>query len=247
MTIRTSRILILAVGLSLAASPAALAQEESPATTAVAVVPAGGDPLGTPYEQWAADWWAWFVGTPAEGHPSSGGDCAAGDQGEVLFIAHVPPDVTMATQCTATTDQWILASGGGTMCDAPDYGATPEERLACVQSDKEVFSNVSVTVDGVAVPDIESYWVESADFDVTYPEGNLYELPAGTTQATVGGWFVMIEPLPAGTHTVVVRDEIEIPDDDQGPLPAELTATIEVSDAAGAAAASQAPAASAAG
>ena len=129
----------------------------------------------------------------------------------------------------------ILASAGGTYWDTTGgcagtetEGDTEAELLACVEADVPIFSNLAVIVDGEEVPDIEAFWVVSPVFDVQIPEGNIFEVPPQTAQAAVGGWFVMLEPLAPGSHTIAVRDAIDIPDDEDGPLTAELTANVQV-------------------
>jgi hypothetical protein len=41
-----------------------------------------------------------------------------------------------------------------------------------------------------------------------------------------GGWFAMIPPIEPGDHTIVVCDYIDIPDDEEGPILAQLTAEL---------------------
>ena len=201
--------------------------------TTVAVVPPGEDPLGVPYGEWAANWWQWLLSTPLAENPGEVDNCQAGQGGEVFYIAHVLPGVTLETSCSVGTDQHILASGGATMYDITECGGTEEGLRACIEADLQaepaIVSAVSVTVDGQVVPEIESYWVVSPLFDVEYIEDNIYGMEPGTvSQAMIGGWFVMLEPLAPGSHVIEVSDDIDIPDDDQGPLTAKLIASVDV-------------------
>jgi hypothetical protein len=208
----------------------------SPATGTIAgatLWPPGSDPLGVPYEEWAARWWTWVGTVPADRDPGTTDDCQVNQSGPVFFIPHTWPGMTHETTCVVRSDQAILATGGGAYCDlASGWGENEAELRACIDADMDVFSNVSVSVDGEAVPDIDRYWVISPMHDVTFPEGNAFEIEPGTTQAVAAGWFVMISDLEPGTHEIVVHDDVDIPDDDEAPLPAELRATVEVVDAA---------------
>ena len=87
---------------------------------------------------------------------------------------------------------------------------TDEELLAGVEGEKAVFSNLSVSIDGVEVPDIDSYWATSEPFDLVAIEDNILGVEAGTqVRNAVGGWFVIIPPLEPGSHTIVVKDDID--------------------------------------
>ncbi len=157
-----------------------------------AIVPPGEDPLGVPYGEWAAKWWWWLLSTPLAENPGEVDNCQAGQGGEVFYIAHVLPSVTVETSCSVATDQHIHASGGATMYDITECGGTEEGLRACIEADLQaepaIVSAVSVTVDGQVVPEIESYWVVSPLFDVEYIEENIYGMEPGTvSQAMIGG------------------------------------------------------------
>ena len=47
--------------------------------------------------------------------------------------------------------------------------------------------------------------------------------PGTVSQAMIGGWFMMLEPLAPGSHMIEVSDDIDIPDDDQGHQPWSAT------------------------
>lgn len=194
----------LTMSLSLAGAPAAFAQEAAgdEATSSPSVVPAGEAPLGIRYEEWAARWWQWMLSTPAAENPGGMDNCQAGQGGEVFYIAHAAPGATLQTTCSVGADQHILATGGATIYDISECGGTEEGGRACIQADLEadpaIFSNVSVSVDGEEVSDIDSFRVISPIFEVEYIEGNIYGSEPGASKAMIGGWFVMIEPLPPG-------------------------------------------------
>lgn len=234
---RKKLILGLATVLVLGASTAALAQEADPGAGAqpeetalvTNAVPPGEAPLGIPYGEWGARWWVWFASVLASEHPGAIDNCQAGQEGEVFFVPHVPPGVALTTTCVVSAGQWVLANGGSTLCDAAGgWGETEAEQRACVEGDKPVFSNVTVSIDGVMVPGMIDRWVISPQFELTLPEGNIFGAPAGKDEGVTGGWWVMFRPLPIGSHTIVVHDDIDIPGDEEGPIPAILIANIEV-------------------
>ena len=223
--------LILAMVLSLVAMPVVAQTESPPAGSAATVVPPTEEPLGVSYAEWGAGFWEWLINAPPIEDPEAG-DCQAAQEGQVFNIPHVPPGVTATTDCAVGAEQWILASAGGTIWDNSDgSGNTPEDLLALVEADIPIFSDPAISIDGEEVADIESYWVINPGFTIEYAEDNLFGLPAGSWDAAMGGWFVMIPPLEPGPHTIVVRDYLDDPADEEGPLLAELTANVTVEPA----------------
>lgn len=193
-------------------------------------MPPGEDPLGIPYGEWGARWWEWLAGVPAAGDPGLNDNCQANQGGEVFFIPHTWPGTSFETNCEIGADQRVLASAGGILSTNSE-GETDEELLAGVESEKPVLSNLSVMMDGVEVPDIDSYWVTSALFDLVAIEDSILGVEAGTqVRSAVGGWFVMIPPLEPGSHTIVVKDDIDDPTSEDPPSTAELTAHVTVSE-----------------
>jgi hypothetical protein len=45
-------------------------------------------------------------------------------------------------------------------------------------------------------------------FTLDMPEDNLFGMPAGETTWQTMGWFVMLEPLAPGKHTIVISDDL---------------------------------------
>jgi hypothetical protein len=89
---------------------------------------------------------------------------------------------------------------------------------------------VTVTIDGVPVPDVDSYWVVSSPFEISFGEDNLFSFePDSASTAVAGGWFVMIPPLDPGTHTIVVHSEATVDDEeDVAPSITDQTAILTV-------------------
>lgn len=229
---RVERMLAVVATLTLVGTGTVLAQEEEtpPPGSAATVVPPSGDPLGVSYGEWGARWWQWLLGIPAAENPIIIDACGTGQGGEVFFIPHTLPGNAATTTCEVGADQWILASPGSTIWSA-DPGQTDEDLPPLVE-DVSAFSDLAVVIDGVEVADIESYFVTTPIWDEEFVEDNLFGADPGTSARTIaGGWFVMIPPLEPGSHTIVVRDAVDEPEDEEGPITAELTAEITVPEA----------------
>jgi hypothetical protein len=219
----------------------------SPGVPAIpSVAPPGSDPLGVAYGDWAADWWSWLLTAPAEASPMLVGGCSARESAPVVFVPQTFFGNALEFECAVSHDRWLLVGGAGVECDSITGGGETEEELsACVEEGRASFSHVSITVDGEPVPALGEHWVTSPMYELEIPEGNLFGLPGGTTNAVAGGWFVMIEPLAPGSHTIVVRGEVDQPEGSEepledpldeepladGPLVAEVIVHLEVSAA----------------
>jgi hypothetical protein len=217
--------LALAGLLAFGAAPV-MAQEadESPDATTL-VAPPGSDPLGVSYSDWGDQWWEWIATAPAAENPMFTGICPTDQTGEVFFLPQVLGGMVSESACEVGAEQWILASPGGVLWTNDD-GETVEEMQPLVEGEKGGFSNLSVTIDGTEVPDIDSYWAVGSGIHLAFGEDNVFGYDPGTERDAVGGgWFVMIPPLEPGSHTIVVRDDVDM-GDDEPPQTAEFTANV---------------------
>jgi hypothetical protein len=220
----------LIAGIWLLAATPAVAQDAASSTdpavpSTVAVVPPGGTLLGKAYPEWVADWWGWVLTVPPESTPPAL-DCQAGERGEVFFMPYpLPEAMGTATTCSVGVDQPILVSAGQALRHDQSCGATEEELRACIEEDLAAISDLSVTVDGQAIEGVEAYRVESPVFEWVWTESQAGE-PGTTATGMVGGWFLMLEPLAPGSHTIEVANTIT--DDEGTATPFVLDATIEV-------------------
>ena len=89
-------------------------------------------------------------------------------------------------------------------CDYLDDASVKTEavRVKCALSGMQG-GTMKVTVDEKDLKDIGAYWVESTLFNFTIPADNGLDATAvGTTQAKAVGYYLFLEPLPAGKHII---------------------------------------------
>lgn len=72
----------------------------------------------------------------------------------------------------------------------------------CAKADQDKATNLQVTVDGLAIPDLKKYRVQSPLFNMTLPNNNALSLPPGNTQAVSDGFWILLKPLAVGKHTI---------------------------------------------
>lgn len=183
----------------------------------VRVFPPGSLPYGKSYSQWAAAWWQWAYSFPAGENSNpvqdpTGALCHLGDIGPVHFLAGTFGQ-TAVRHCTVGAGQALFFPIINTgWINIPELGDNPwsDEQQEFASSFIAPFIdnafNLSVTVDGVEVPDLMDYRTQTSDtgeYMITFPENNLWGIPAGIYGPAVDdGIYVMLKPLKRGLHTV---------------------------------------------
>ncbi|HEU6443619.1 MAG TPA: hypothetical protein VFL61_01030 [Gaiellaceae bacterium] len=203
------------IGASLLAPSAASAQKPH-------VFAPSAHPFGASHGEWQARWFKWFMEIPAPINPlfdETGALCATNQSGPVWFTAPVAHPGTTTRACTIPAGKAIFVLGIGNECSniepPPFFGATEAELRACAAAGFEEFfgdASISITVDGIEVPELDRYRTQTPLFSYTLPEDNLFGLPAGTTatMAISDGNAVIIKPLPPGSHQIVTHIEAPI-------------------------------------
>lgn len=212
MTSRRSGLLILLL-IVLAGVPAMLLMRE-PTDRIVTdapvgrVYPAEGRVVGDTLGEWHARYWQWLTRFPISESPAldpTGERCGVGQDAAVFFVpSHLPP-------CTVPAGTPVFVPIAGTECstlEPPPFTGEDDEALrACAAADAERYTNIAVTVDGEPVEGIGNYRAASPVFTLDLPEANVLAVPAGKGDAAADGYAVMLAPLDAGEHEVVIHVE----------------------------------------
>ena len=185
------------------------------------VFPPQSHPRGLSYGEWQVRWSQWQLGSTAgldAAFDETGANCLAGLQPKrVWFATLVTHPGTTTRSCTLPAGTALFFLTVQNECSniepPPFFGSTEAELRECAAAGFDlVFSGpVSLSVDGVAVPNLRSFRTQTPLFQYTLPPGNLYGLLAGTTAtaAIADGMFVMLKPLHPGVHTVAIHIESE--------------------------------------
>ena len=186
------------------------------ATLCVATIsPALGGPVapgstveGKTIGEWTADWWNWAGSVPNVFSDVTGSQATLNQSGPVFFVAGTSPftGVSTATREFEIPEgkfvlfpllNWIVANGAD-----PGFSSTAEEVEALVDGtiDPDL---LFASVDGVEILNLEQHR-ERSPIDFTFtPSTASAGFPPGTyTDANADGYWVMLEPLDVGTHTI---------------------------------------------
>ncbi|HWN93715.1 MAG TPA: hypothetical protein VNT99_01670 [Methylomirabilota bacterium] len=172
---------------------------------------------GKTYGQWAAAWWQWALSIPEAQNPlldTTGQSAGIGQSGPVWFLAgtfgnSVERTVTVPAgkSIFMPVHNWIFGAGvfdcdptAPGVCDLP----TLREKAAAAATGAEI---VEAWIDGDKVRNIRSYrGISPEPFGVTFPEGAVFGIPAGTHSPHVAdGYWLMLTPPDKGRHTIRVH------------------------------------------
>ena len=213
----------MVAALSMVGAPAVLAQDDAAAEEPAPGIDNGMPPgfptmadfgavdrhmdvEGRPLEDWAHDMMLWMNG-PADQDVISTGDCTAGQDGPVFFLQNTWLGEVLMLDCTIPADTYILSFPGGGFGFNTEEWETAEDLNNMGLAMSQWFSDPEVIVDGKHVPVGPSAWIHREPFEFTIPENNIWDYPPGDTLAGYGGWFVMLEPLEPGDHTIILADD----------------------------------------
>jgi hypothetical protein len=168
----------------------------------------GSKPHGKSYGEWSEEWWKWLQGIPKDRNPAAdttGAFCDVNQNatGPVWFLAGTFGSKEERS-CIIPFGKSILISPIEIICSFADTpGTKTEEDLKkCAKEDQDKVNFVRVTVDGVDIPNMREYRIQSSMFNLSLPENNVVGVPAQETTGVSDGYFVMLKPLSRGEHEI---------------------------------------------
>ncbi|MFV2064160.1 MAG: hypothetical protein ACC726_11720 [Chloroflexota bacterium] len=163
---------------------------------------------GQPITSWIEKYDDWFQQTPGGEHYFSTGECQGGQGGPVFFLGNVSFGTTQVFDCTIEPGQNILLSPGFGFGFDDETGDSLEVVYDTGLDNAMMLFNPKLIIDGRPVPFGGSTWFDRGAYTMDLVEGNLFGAPAGAYNAASNGWYMMLEPLESGKHTIIMSDEI---------------------------------------
>jgi hypothetical protein len=207
-------MIILLLALSTLAPPRAYAGDPG-------VVPPDGTVDGMTYEQWTAAWWQWVLSIPAAENPlnqQGNVDCRAGQHGSVLFLGGTTEGEAERT-CEVDAGSYLLFPLMNLVAWSPGDFETEEEGREILDYYMAYATGLHAEVNAVTIDNIEAYRSGSPLFQFTTPDaeplfyyGGQGLQPNSTYDGLSDGYWVMLEPLPAGEYTLHFRGGMNYPD-----------------------------------
>ena len=217
MLARTVRLVILVALLASVSAAAALpgvAQDATPSQDVagtevggVTVLPPDATWGGATRGEWSGRMWQWVVSMPMEINPgfdTAGERCGYGQFGPVFFVPGAfVPDAFERT-CVVPEGTALYVSAGGSECSTveppPFFGRNEAELRACATANTDEIVELSLTINGEEVPDLDAYRTVSPMFTMTFGEDNFFGVPAGVALSVADDYSILVAPLPPGEY-----------------------------------------------
>jgi hypothetical protein len=196
------------------------------------VIPPGANYQGQSYAEWSAAWWQWAFSLPIAGHPAldPNADISIGQSGHVWFLG--APFGTLERNITVPTGTSLYIAlinvDSSTLEEPPFYGATASDQLEIANGFADYITDLSFTLDGESVENIGDFRVTSPQFSFTAPTPWIFGATGGTGTATGVGYFVMLPPLSAGTHTIHYTGAFKFSDAPEDYIGVDMTCHVTV-------------------
>jgi len=203
------------------------------ATSHAQALPSQSKPYGQSYAQWSAAWWQWLLGRPLVGHPSIDSpdfDVTGGQSGTVWFLAAPFGTVerTIAIPHGKALFIGLIGVEASSLEEPPFYGATEPEQQAIATGFADFIVDVSCSVDGNDVPNINQYRFLSPQYTFTAPTPWLFGATGGTGTSVADGYYVMLAPLATGSHTIHFSGAFKFSDAPEDFIPLDMTYYVTV-------------------
>jgi len=155
--------------------------------------------------EWSQAYLQWIAAFARDSSPVSdttGARCAAKQEGDVWFLATSDGTAPVVRTCTVPAGKTLFVPIAGTMERSgnrePDCNSMA--RIAADNITHHV-TRLSMTVDGQAVDNLASHRLATRECFAL----GLRQIPRSAAKTVVAdGYYVMLQPLPAGLHTIAV-------------------------------------------
>jgi hypothetical protein len=182
------------------------------------IAPIRATPQGQTYGRWAAEWWQWALGIPAEVNPltdTTGEDCAQRQVDTVWFLAGSVSSDPVVRNCEIPAGKSLFfplinTFYGAFLNDPPETRTEEFVREAGSCTDP---AQISLKIDGFEIRRPTRFFTgasgsQSPIFNVQLPPGNLFGADETTVPELVlspsaeQGYYLFVRPLSPGTHTM---------------------------------------------
>ena len=209
------------------------------------VAPLGLDATwdGETYAELASDWWRWVLEEPVSTNPAldtTGEFCDVGQDGTVWRLGANLSPKPVSRSCTIPADRALffpILTGYADNAGVPkESQMTEEEMQDYLVSGLSTATDMVVTLDGVTIGNPADFLVGPVPFTYTVPEDDsLYDAYGMDVSGLVDpayhiGYWYLLEPLPAGSHTLRFEGVLAFDpstESDDFPVLAEYTLEIE--------------------
>ncbi len=205
------------------------------------VIPPNAHAYGMTYGEWSAEWWKWQFILPSAGHPAfdfTGENCGAGQEGKVWFLTgafqnEFPNNeffTIVRESCSVPAGKAIFFPIINNECStlegypwdlilSGEYQNVDTCAARFFDGTVTVVKDLSVTIDGRSLKNLEAYRIQSEVFTFSLPDDNILGIDCNTANcvdplSVSDGYWIMLAPLSVGKHTIRFTGSFRYPNDD---------------------------------
>ncbi|HJU35459.1 MAG TPA: hypothetical protein VJ695_10085 [Nitrososphaera sp.] len=173
-------------------------------------------PFGLQFSDWCVRWVKWCLEQPIETNPAkdmTGKHCCQNQSGPIWFLAGTFGG-SATRKCTVPSGKAIMFPILEKECSfVEDTDIRTETDLISRATDETSrISHIETSIDGIALQNLNRYRVQTPVFEIVFPKNNVYGVKEGPTRATSNGFWILLEPLSPGEHTIYFKAAHRKPD-----------------------------------
>ena len=170
------------------------------------------NPFNVSYADWTEKWWQWTYSIPWDRNPSyddTGKYCNENQNRPIWFLTLAYGHPVTRT-CDIPQNTALLITILNSECSYAEFPMlkNEDELRECAKRMQNLVVGGNATLDKTPIPNSKIYRVQTDIFNFTLPENNILNLTSQTTQSVADGNWLFLKPLPAGTHELKVKGDI---------------------------------------
>jgi hypothetical protein len=170
------------------------------------VYPPEASPHNIGFPVWTTKWQQWLMSAPESINPAvdiTGKYCSLNQNGPVWFLAGTVGGSADRT-CNIPKGKDILFPIIASECDEKTFPNVKllEDKIRCAQEDNNNVLDMKVVIDGTPLKNLERYRITSPQYNLTFPEKNMFGVAPGNTVGLSDGYWIFLQPLKPGIHTI---------------------------------------------
>ena len=184
------------------------------------VIPPQAKVQGKSYGEWSAAFWQWVMEHPLDGHPmidDGTPEVSVGQFGKVWFLGYPFGSVELHVTIPHGT-MLLIPLLNAEASDLEGLGNTTQERLENATFLADHIQNVSATIDGQPVANLDRFRVISPEFTFSAQSPWIFGDTGGEGTSVGDGYFLLLTPLSTGTHIVHVGGDFHFSVDEGDPF-----------------------------
>jgi hypothetical protein len=172
------------------------------------VLPPHASAYGKTLGEWSAAWWQWAISIPVTAHPLfETAGCDTAQSGKVWFLGGAFTGTATTRECSVPLGKAILFPVINVECSTveppPFFGANEEELRECADAFQDTAFDLSATVDGRDIQNLDAYRTQSPLFEFSAPADNVLFIPGPVSGESVSdGVWILLAPLSSGEHVI---------------------------------------------